>query len=63
MSRGACFMTFAQANKLGMTSVRVNRRKGFEVSGATPEAAATPDLEVADLKTLADMRPGSEIYR
>ncbi|MBU1319195.1 MAG: hypothetical protein KKG33_01110 [candidate division Zixibacteria bacterium] len=56
-------MTFAQANKLGMTSVRVNRRKGFEVSGATPEAAATPDLEVADLKTLADMRPGSEIYR
>jgi 2-haloacid dehalogenase len=43
------------ARELGMTTIWVNRRRGREGSGATPEAAATPHLEVADLDELAGL--------
>lgn len=38
---------------IGLRTVWVNRRRGKTGSGATPAAAATPDLEVPDLRTLA----------
>jgi 2-haloacid dehalogenase len=47
------FHDIAPAKRLGLSTVWVNRREGQEGSGATPEAAAEPDLEVPDLKTLA----------
>ena len=40
---------------LGIHSVWVNRRHGKAGSGATVKSAARPDLEVPDLKTLADL--------
>lgn len=43
------------AKKLGLRTVWVNRRQGRKGSGATPAAEATPDLEVPDLRTLADL--------
>jgi 2-haloacid dehalogenase len=45
----------APARKLGLATVWVNRRKGRSTPGATPPATAVPDLEVPDLKTLADL--------
>lgn len=45
----------APARKLGIHSVWVNRRKGKQGSGATIESDAKPDLEVPDLKTLAEL--------
>ncbi len=41
------------AKALGFRTVWVNRRRGLAGPGATPAAVATPDLEVADLATLA----------
>jgi 2-haloacid dehalogenase len=43
------------AKELGMTTAWVNRRHDRPGSGATPPAEATPDLEVPDLATLADL--------
>jgi 2-haloacid dehalogenase len=43
------------AKELGMTTVWVNRRHDRSGSGATPPADATPDLEVPDLATLAEL--------
>ncbi|MCI0432029.1 MAG: haloacid dehalogenase type II [Gemmatimonadetes bacterium] len=43
----------APARALGFGTVWVNRRHGRNGSGATPPSAATPDLEVPDLATLA----------
>jgi 2-haloacid dehalogenase len=43
------------AKELGMTTVWVNRRHDRTGSGATPPADATPDLEVPDLATLAEL--------
>jgi 2-haloacid dehalogenase len=43
------------AKSLGMGTVWVNRRAGKKGSGATPQAAAEPDLVVPDLKTLAEL--------
>ncbi len=40
---------------LGISSVWVNRRKGLAGSGATLPAEGRPDLEVPDLKSLADL--------
>ncbi len=40
---------------LGISSVWVNRRKGLVGSGATLPAEGRPDLEVPDLKSLADL--------
>lgn len=42
------------ARALGLATVWVNRRKGREGHGATAPAAGTPDLEVPDLRSLAD---------
>ncbi len=43
------------AQALGFRTVWVNRRVGKPGFGATPLARATPDLEVPDLATLAEM--------
>ena len=48
------FHDIAPANSLGLSSVWVNRRHKTEGSGATPVAHARPDLEVPDLRTLAE---------
>ncbi len=48
------FHDIAPANTLGLASVWVNRRQTKEGPGATPVAQAHPDLEVPDLKTLAE---------
>ncbi len=48
------FHDIAPANTLGLSSVWVNRRHKQEGSGATPVAQARPDLEVPDLRTLAE---------
>jgi len=45
----------APARSLGIATVWVNRRKGRRGAGATPPATATPDVEVADLRSLADL--------
>ena len=45
----------AAARALGISCVWVNRRKGKHGGGATIPSAAQPDLEVADLKSLADL--------
>lgn len=42
------------ARGFGLRTVWVNRRRGRSGFGATPPAAAVPDLEVADLKELAE---------
>ena len=49
------FHDIAPANALGLTTVWVNRRHDRPGSGATPPAVARPDLEVPDLRTLAQM--------
>jgi 2-haloacid dehalogenase len=49
------FHDIAPANRLGLPTVWVNRRKGQEGFGATPAAEARPTLEVPDLRTLAEL--------
>lgn len=49
------FHDIAPANKLGLDSVWVDRRRGLIGSGATPVANALPDLQVASLQELADL--------
>jgi 2-haloacid dehalogenase len=44
----------APARRLGLATVWVNRRRGRSGFGATPPAAAVPDLEVLDLRELAE---------
>jgi 2-haloacid dehalogenase len=43
------------AQRVGLSTVWVNRRKGREGFGATPRASARPDLEVSDLTQLVAM--------
>ena len=43
------------ARALGLASVWVNRRKGLEGTGATRHADGNPDVEVADLRSLAEL--------
>jgi 2-haloacid dehalogenase len=43
----------APAKRMGLATVWVNRRRGRSGFGATPPAAAVPDLEVLDLGELA----------
>jgi 2-haloacid dehalogenase len=43
----------APAKRMGIATVWVNRRRGRRGFGATPPAAALPDLEVLDLAELA----------
>ncbi len=52
------FHDIAPAHELGIPNAWVNRRQGMQGAGATVPATATPDVEVADLKTLADMATG-----
>jgi 2-haloacid dehalogenase len=49
------FHDHVPAKQLGLDTVWVNRRRGRPGFGATPPAAAQPDLEVPDLATLADI--------
>ncbi|HEY8290915.1 MAG TPA: haloacid dehalogenase type II [Thermomicrobiales bacterium] len=49
------FHDIAPANALGLTTVWVNRRHDRPGSGATPPATARPDLEVPDMRTLAQL--------
>jgi 2-haloacid dehalogenase len=46
------------AREVGLATAWVNRRHDRPGFGATPPATATPDLEVPDLSTLADLAPG-----
>jgi 2-haloacid dehalogenase len=48
------FHDIAPAKSLGLSTVWVNRRQNKEGFGATPAAHARPDLEVPDLRTLAE---------
>lgn len=52
------FHDIAPAKALGLTTVWVNRRHDRPGFGATPQASARPDLEVPDLRTLAEMARG-----
>jgi 2-haloacid dehalogenase len=47
------FHDIAPAKSLGFSTVWVNRRRGRAGGGATPPASARPDVEVADLMSLA----------
>jgi len=47
------FHDIVPAKALGLSAVWVNRRQNKEGFGATPAAQARPDLEVPDLRTLA----------
>jgi 2-haloacid dehalogenase len=49
------FHDHVPARQLGLDTVWVNRRSGKHGSGATPPAAVQPDLEVPDLRSLADL--------
>jgi 2-haloacid dehalogenase len=49
------FHDIAPARSLGLSTVWVNRRLGRSGTGATPAAMARPDLEVPDLKSLAEL--------
>jgi 2-haloacid dehalogenase len=46
------------AKELGLTTVWVDRRHGRSGFGATPAATATPDLVVADMRSLAELATG-----
>ena len=49
------------ARSLGMTSVWVNRPSPRPGSGAAKSASAQPDLEVPNLKTLAELTENREL--
>ena len=49
------FHDHVPAKRLGLATVWVNRRAGRSGAGATPPATAVPDLEVPDLRALADL--------
>ena len=52
------FHDHVPAKGLGLDTVWVNRRHGKPGAGATPPADARPDLEVPDLRTLAELACG-----
>ena len=52
------FHDHVTAKRLGLTSVWINRRAGREGDGATPATQASPDLELPDLRSLADLLTG-----
>jgi 2-haloacid dehalogenase len=49
------FHDHVPAKQLGLTTVWINRRHDRAGSGATPAAAAAPDLVLPDLQALADL--------
>ncbi|KAF3885244.1 MULTISPECIES: haloacid dehalogenase type II [Nostocales] len=52
---GSIYHDIVPAKALGLSTVWVNRRFGKEGLGATLAAVSNPDLEVPNLKTLAEM--------
>ncbi|MUG99342.1 haloacid dehalogenase type II [Scytonema sp. UIC 10036] len=52
---GSVYHDIVPAKSLGLSTVWVNRRFGKEGLGATVAAVSNPDLEVPNLKTLAEM--------
>jgi 2-haloacid dehalogenase len=52
------FHDHVPAQRLGLATCWVNRRHDKPGFGATPPAEATPDFEVPDLQTLADLATG-----
>jgi 2-haloacid dehalogenase len=54
------FHDHVPAKALGMTTVWVDRRAGRDGFGATPPAAAAPDLVVPDMRTLAELAVPAE---
>jgi 2-haloacid dehalogenase len=52
------FHDHVTAQRLGLTSVWINRRAGRPGEGATPPAQAAPDLELPDMRSLADLLVG-----
>ncbi len=52
------FHDHVPAKRLGLATVWVDRRHDRPGSGATPPAAATPDLTVPDMATLAQLATG-----
>ena len=52
------FHDHVPAKRLGFTTVWINRRAGREGPGATPPAEAVPDVELPDLKSLAELLVG-----
>jgi FMN phosphatase YigB (HAD superfamily) len=42
------------ANRMGLSSVWIDRRRGKRGSGATPPAEATPDATYPDMRSFAD---------
>ncbi len=52
------FHDHVTAQRLGLTSVWIDRRGARTGSGATPPAAATADLRLPDLRALADLLTG-----
>ncbi len=57
------FHDIAPANALGLTTVWINRRHDRPGSGATPPATARPDVEVPDLRTLAQLASAPSVPR
>ena len=49
------FHDHVPAQKLGLTTVWVDRRHNRDGFGATPEASATPNLTVPDMRSLAEV--------
>lgn len=49
------FHDHVPARRLGLSTVWINRRHDRPGSGATPPAEATPDLELPDMASLADL--------
>ena len=52
------FHDHATAQRLGMSSVWVDRRGGRDGAGATPPVDAAYDLRVPDMATLAELATG-----
>ncbi len=54
------FHDFPPARACGLATVWIDRRAGRAGAGATPPAAARPDLSLPDLASLADLVEGAE---
>jgi 2-haloacid dehalogenase len=57
------FHDVAPARALGIATVWVNRHAGRPDASASGAGTAMPDLEVPDMKTLADLASGAPAVR